>query len=653
MAKLKPVLRAIEHPRRQTPRLAHSLLKVAIGAAEEREPRDVWKWTTHKYRVRTVVFLLVDALLFAGLGFFIFWLRTGAFGPFSEKSYWDAWWQVFSPHVETQITLVDYLVRPIPVDQVPIMMIVLGLVLASMTAIPILVSMLYRFPFSLIFTAIIGFVAMFPWLAITVTFCCFLARWRPFRFQFRFATALLSLIPVVAYYALATRNAVIAEHLPPMELAKLYMPWVFAIIAACTVMGVVLAIARLVNDRPGAIAPLMAVTFAVPIVIFEAKVGRDELYYRLLEHRFGPGSTLYFAERVDASDTIERIARKRLETAQSTNATLAAMQDVVRQQLQLQFSAIRDDWKHEAHNNMAVHAQQQHEAVEACQRFLRRYPRSRYASNVLYIEGRARDLRVDIGLFWRKGVVRYYEDFPSMSSRPIWERLADEYPDSPLADIAMYRSALLQARAGEMDTAADTLKRLIARLSVPATQSTQPESIESSIWHSLAKKPASETLSFFRPTDVLMQARKLLALIEHNRDPQQKDLALQLLLNCDPVDRMYVANLRRLLGDMGSKYPLSDLRDNIEVQLAAAESSQSLKIKALESVVQKLSEQKDSDALAQAKYELGMAYQADNRMSDARVVFENVQNTQDDSPWAMEARRQLAEMGAPTADRAR
>ena len=82
-----------------------------------------------------------------------------------------------------------------------------------LTAIPILVSMLYRFPFSLIFTAIIAFVTVFPWLAITVTFCCFLARWRPFRFQFRFATALLALLPVALYYAMATRNADVIEHL--------------------------------------------------------------------------------------------------------------------------------------------------------------------------------------------------------------------------------------------------------------------------------------------------------------------------------------------------------------------------------------------------------------------------------------------------------
>lgn len=647
MAKLKPVIRAIERPRRRSQRLAHSLLKTVIGAADDIEPRDVWRWTTHKYRVRTVVLLMIDALLFTGLGFFIFWLRTGAFGPFSEKSYWDAWWQVFNPTVETQVTLVDYLVKPIPVDQVPIMMVVLGLVLASMTAIPILVSMLYRFPFSLVFTAIIGFVAMFPWLAITVTFCCFLARWKPLRFNFRFATALLSLIPVGVYYALASRNAVVAEHLAPVQLARLYMPWVFAMIAACMVMGIVLAIARLSNDRPGAIAPLMALLFALPIVLFEAKVGRDELYYRLLEQRFAPGSKSYFVDSVDASDTIDRIARKRMESLKNKNVTLAAMQQEVRQQLQLQFNAIRDDWMDEAGNNLAAHAQQQYEAVHACEQFLERYPHSRYVANVLYFQGRAKDIRVDRGLFWRKGVVRYYEDFPNMASRTTWERLAKDYADSPLAGVAMYRLAFLQARAGDLDEASVTLKKLVDKHGEPVPLSTQPE-VSASVWHTLAKKPASDSLSVVRPSDVAMQGRKLLALIDHNRDPQQKDLALRMLLSCDPVDPMYVRNLRQLLRDTTTKYPLTGLRDNIEVQLAAAEPSQSLKIKALEGCVQKLARDRDSDALPQAQYELGMAYQADNRMTEARAVFENILSTQVASPWAMEARRQLAEMGAST-----
>jgi outer membrane protein assembly factor BamD (BamD/ComL family) len=651
MGKFKPVLRAIEHPRRQGQRLARSLVRTTLGAPEEALPRDVWRWTSRKHRIRTVILLFINAALFAGLGFFLFWLRTGANSPFSQTSYWDGLWQVFNPADDQQITLVDYLVRPIPVAQVPIMMVILGLALAAMTAVPILVSMLYRFPFSLIFTAIIGFVALFPWMAITITFCCFLARWRPLRFNFRFATALLSLLPVGVYYALATRNATVAEHLAPVEMAKLYLPWVFALLAACVVMGVVLGIARLVNDRPGAIAPLMAVLFVAPVVLFEVRVGRDELYYRLIEQQFGPASTSYFVDRVDASDVIQRIALKRMEGVKDRNVTLAAMEQQVRTLLQLQFGAIRQDWEEEAGNALAGYAQQQYEASRACKRFLEQYPKSRYCPNVLYIEGRAQDIRLDRDLFWRKGIVQYYDDFPSMASRRTWERLVRDYGQSPLASVAMYRLGQLRARAGDVDGAVAILKQLIQQYGQTDAQSTQPES-PASVWQLLTRAPTSSLLQV-KPGDVALQGRKLLVLIEYNRDPQQKDLALRTLLSFDPYDPGYLRNLRHLLRDIETRYPLTGLRDNIEVQLAAADPSPSLKIKALEDCVHRLARDPASDAYPQAQYELGLAYQADNRVVEARAVFEEMRSKQTASLWEIEARRQLAQLGASTNERSR
>ena len=48
-------------------------------------------------------------------------------------------------------------------------------------------------------------------------------------------------------------------------MAKLYLPWITALLGGCLVMAVVLTIARIVNYRPGAMAPLMAVMFAIPV----------------------------------------------------------------------------------------------------------------------------------------------------------------------------------------------------------------------------------------------------------------------------------------------------------------------------------------------------------------------------------------------------
>lgn len=640
---LRPVRRVIEHPKRETRKLAGSLLRTAVGGrAEDDPPRDVWRWTAPKYRARTIALLMLNAVLFAGLGFFTFWLRTGAYGPFSEESYWTAWWEVFDPTNDTQITLIDLLVRPIPVDQVPMMIIILGLVLASLTAIPILVSMLYRFPLSLIFTVIVGFIAVFPWLAITVTFCCFLARWKPFRFQFRFATALLSLLPVVAYYALATRNASVADHLAPVELAKLYMPWVLALLLACIVMAIVLAVARLVNDRPGAIAPSMAVLFALPVVLFETKVRRDELYYRLLEAKYGPGSTSHFVDHLDASDTIERIVNRRLEAADN-NVDREAMTEQVRFALQFQFESMRNDWEEEIRETEDTYAVQQYEAERDCERFRAHYPHSPYIPNVLFLEGRALDMRVDRALFRRKGILRHYEDFPSRMSKPTWTALVENYDSTPLASIALYRLALLEARDGRIDRAITLLRKLIDEFGQAKATASQPE--PSMGWRQLlAKRPPSSALGV-APGEAALQGRKLLTLLESNRDPQQHDLALQTLLSLDPHHPMYVRNLRHMLAEVPTRYPRTALRDNLEVLVAAAEPSQSLRIADLEQCVSRLAQEPGSDAFPQARYELAVVYQSDNRLREARGVFETIIAQNKDSSWAVEAQRRLAEMG--------
>ena len=63
-------------------------------------------------------------------------------------------------------------------------------------------------------------------------------------------------------------------------------PWVLAIIAACTMMAVIIFIAYVANYRPGAVALVMAVMFATPAILFQTSVGMDELQYRVLESKY-------------------------------------------------------------------------------------------------------------------------------------------------------------------------------------------------------------------------------------------------------------------------------------------------------------------------------------------------------------------------------
>jgi hypothetical protein len=608
---------------------------------------EVWQWTRQKYRIRAIVLLLINAALFVGLGCFTFWLRTGEYSPFAIDDYWRCWKEAFSPTRVPPVTLIDFLTFPIPVSQVPLMMVIVGLVLASLTAVPILVSMLYRFPFSLIFTLIICFVAVVPWLAITVTFCCFLARWKPLRFSFHYATALISLLPLAVYYALATRGPAVSSFASPVEMAKFYVPWVLALIVACILMAVVLVIAKLVNYRPGAIAPLMALMFAAPVLLFETLVGRDELYYRLLEVNYGPGSKDHFVDNTDASPIIDRIAGRRWERIKDkdSTATLESVREGVRVLLDFQLSQAQPDLHLEGLLNDAQLASEQYQAVLSCKEFLRRFPKSRYVPNVLYLKGRAIDLRIDQVYFRQTAILRYHQDFPSEASLPAWRELYDLYLDSPLWIVAAHRLALLEARRGHTGEAVKMLEVLFGWYDKyqkeQATGSAPPG------WRSFFARRSVPRPLDLNPAGVLLEARKLHSLIVNNGDPQQNNLALRRLLCMNPRHPMYQANLRQMLDDLPGKYPLTPLRDNLQVLVARASagSSHSRRIELLKDCVAQCAKDPKSDAFPMARFELGLAYKDDRRLEEARKEFEDLSRNSPESPWAQEARQQLAAMG--------
>jgi len=513
---------------------------------------DAWSYTKPKYRIRSVFLLLLNVVFFAGLGCFAYWLRTGDYVPFFEDNYWEILLRAFDWTKEQQFTLMDFLAYPIPVEQVPMMIVIVGLVLASLSAIPILVSILYRFEFSLIFILIIAFVAILPWLAINVAICCYLARWRRLQFSFRYMTALVALLPMIVYYVLATRNASIAyANLLPMELAMHYLPWVLALI--------------------------LAVMFTIPIVLFEVYVGRDELYYRLLEYKYGPGSDINFVNNVDMSETIHDVAVQRFLKMKDSEATLRSVADQVRLVVQMEV----------ARENRITFAEQQHAARVACERFLENYSESRYVPNALYLEGRALDMRIDREVFLKTLILRYYHDFPRTASRSIWEELYQRFPDSPLASVAAVRLAKLEIRCedGSVDRAVELLEWVIDRWADQERGDTTLPAL-GGLRGFLAKRPASYTLDV-DPVQMAHDARKLRVLLVNNRDPEQDDAALRELFRLDPRHEMYQYNLRKLLARIRRGELISRLGDNLQVLIATTESSSSLKIEELKACVQR------------------------------------------------------------------
>lgn len=551
---------------------------------------DVWSRTQPKYRIRAIVLLIVNLLLFCGLCAFTHRLHFGKAFTFSFSSYIEParFWDPASPNLN------DFILAPINVVQVPLHAVVLGLLVAVMVAVPIVVSILYRFGSALPFLAAVLVFAHMPGMTLTLVASCLLASVRPFRMSFRFGSALVGLLPVLLYLYLATRGTPdqLANYASPTQKTLLLAPWFLAVLAAAIMLGAVLAIARLVNYRPGAVAPVLAVMFAVPVVLFHIGVGADELAYRVLEVEYGPRSKR-FEPVLPSRETEDAILD--LIVGAMGNPTLSA---------QLRFD-LRAVWSEQpeklrglkrtvSRTFLAAFLTDRSEAYEACKEFIADYPQSRYVPNVLYIQARVMDTRLDEGRLGQEGPYReLYSDFPHVQSEEIWLKLLKQYPDSPFAIQAGLRLGELKLRAGEVDEALRDLRLVLTeRKSANSVATTQPR------WRGLLTAAAPETSLDFQPEPYRHEARRLVELITENRgDPKYGDDPLIELPGLDPHRVRYLEQLQRL----AQHYHDSLLYDNLVVHWASALPDLNERVEALEACIRTFTA---GDALPEALYRL-------------------------------------------------
>ncbi len=599
--------------------------------------KDVWSRSGSKYRIRAIVLLAVNVLLFAGVSSFAFWMRNGVrFAPALE-GYWDELWQTFwsVPLIgrhDAGSSLGSLLLEPISVQDVPMQIPILGLLMATLISVPILTSLLYRFWSSVPFVAVVGFLAVMPWLAVTLFVSCLIASSRILRTRYRFTSALLGLVPAVVYLILAWSGTtdLVAGKIDPVDRMKFIAPWVLAIVAAALVFAIVLAIAKVVDYRPGAITPLLAIMFGLPVALFEFNVGRDELYYRLLE----AVSDAHFTD-VDASMPLEQAVQVAWERRPPPRPSKAVIRETVETRWQFALAAYVAPYDSELTRHQAG-------LVERCDRFLTRFPDSRYAPNALFIKARALDMRVDPGEFRRTKWIRYYDDFPSPASRQSWRMIVDNRPDTVLGAVAMLRLAQLDARDGDLERVIAKLEALRARFGV-STEGGDTDKTHLGLLKGVLAREMPEASLQIPIERVLLEAHRLCDLFTANRDPlygydpiagsrHRVDAFPFGLMDLNPRHNGYIENLRMLK----EQYPNCQLRDNIDLEIAKATASMTLKVERLEAC---LEQYPDRDQVPEALFRLGVALKASDQHEKSETVFARLLHDYPASVWTMQAAR--------------
>lgn len=597
---------------------------------------DVWSRTAPKYRIRALVLLFVLAVLFAGLCCFTYWLRTGIIAPWEDDRYADLIRRSFNPSGPDQVTLSDFLTSPINVQDVPIHIVILGLLFASLSSIPVLVAILYRFPVSAIFCGMIAGFAALPWLALTVLLGCALASLRPLRFTFRYASALLGLVPVGVYFVLASWEPSGGSRVKATQhQALLYAPWVLALLSSCVICAVGLAIARLINYRPGGISPVLATLFALPVVLFHTKVGRDELEYRVLEREIGPGSTTMFQPQ-SVGDLADRQATRLWSESRAES-----------------YERIRGRMLDQETEEVLRRAEEDRLiAADACESFIIRFPKSRYVPNVLYLKGRALDQRLHKSKLESQHYAEFRDDAPTRASLQTWQTIQERFPGGEPGAVALYKLAVLEGREGRLDAALELLNTLITRFgSQEAT--TRPaaagEDLRTMMFH---RAEPSATLALDLPNFV-MQARLLREMLAACRDdaPRPEDEVfgprssspatpahpVSVLLSLDETDPRYAFNLEQL----AARFPDTRTAEYVRLRRLRLDPALSRRIQGFRAAAQAMALH---PAGAEALYALADVLQEDSLADESRAVFEELIKNYPQSCWADRARDRLGSL---------
>lgn len=594
--------------------------------ATHNEWKDVWTRSGSKYRIRAVGLMLVNTVLFAGVGSFAYWLRSGEFIAPLREGYADVLFHTFAGVGLAEVSLGSLLVDPISVQDVPMQIPIVGLLMAALISIPILVAILYRFSTSLPLLAIVAFLAVMPWLAMTLLVSCVLASARPLRTRFRFMSALIGLVPAVIYLSLAwagTTEAVVGR-IDPMDRIKFVAPWVMAVTASTILFAVVLALAKIVDYRPGAVTPLLVLMFALPVALFEFHVGRDELYYRLLEDL----DRAYSAD-VDASAKWEDAAR--LEW-QHHPLPRPSWEEVRKREEEKWLFELATD----VGPRLADLARRQVELAFACDQFHRSFPDSPYAPNAFFIKARSLDRRLDVLEFKRSKWVRYYDDFPSVASRDSWQYVLRNQPATTMGAVAALRLAQLSARECDIVRAVESLDAMLARFVRDSRG--EGAAVDNGVLGEMLDRPAPDKSLRVSLPRTILQARALRELLAAGEDSRfgfaplcgskrGEDAFRVGLLDLDPRNEQYPENLRAL----EAQYPTSVLADNIQLELAKSAPTPIARTEALEAIVNSSSV---GDARSEAMLRLALAYAENRRPDESSAVLDRLMREHPRSVWA-------------------
>lgn len=487
----------------------------------------------------------------------------------------------------------------VSIFEYPWQILVVALLMGTLAIVPVLVSQLLSFRYSIFFILAVVFLANLVGFAICLSISCLAAACRPLRFRSRFVAIALCTTPQLVYWGFFGS----ARGVEPIKWGLSFAPWVCAWIIGLGIAGLVLGIGHYTRYRPGLAWIATAIFLVLAIWTFQTRIGFDELDYQLYVAKNNPEEVAEFHDHSIKEVLDKMITNPSAKVRRYLESSFYPDDPVLRraklkEKIQDELGHGRWPWWFTVPPELNYQAKKTW-LFKHYDSFITRRPNSRRMPIALYYKALLSEYSLDIKAFEQKEVLHFYTDYPHEKAQDIWSWLYTEFGDSPESIEARWRIA--QHWAGWSNfKLADKLLAEAQNMIAQRLKQLQKNQPPADTIFSLFRPPPDSVMTAVKLTDLQRRVNQLRNLISaENRTSEPGSswrLARFVMLNPHALD--HAQNLDELLQQTANNDPL---RDNILLAKAKLIADQQLQAEKLARLHQQF---QHTDGARQALYEL-------------------------------------------------
>ncbi len=510
----------------------------------------------------------------------LFWSRivTGGFWAFDFES------QTIPDFRELgQVTI-----SGVSIFEYPWQILVLGLLMGIMAVVPVLVAQLMSFGHSFIFVLAVFFLANLPGFAVFLMVSCFAVAARPLRFRSRIIAIALCMAPQLIYWGAfgATKGA------EPLGWGYSFAPWIWAWLTGMTIAGLVLGIGHYTRYKPGLIWIFATTTLLLALLVFDWKIGFDELDYQLYVAENNPEEVPEFRDhsiREALDETITDPKEKEYRSEFFPTERIQLREDM-KEEIQTYLArddrlAREDRWPSWLVVPDELRYQEKRELLnDQYDRFINP-PKGWWMPDVIHrrmIERRSGSKRMPIALYYKgllneyspdlrkiqqDEILHFYSDHPYELSLRIWFSLYSRFPRSLESAEARWRLAYRLAGKRELEKARTLLGEAWEMIQQQLDRHEASPSAPDDSLFSAFRAPADTAMTLGELRDLQGRIYGLQTLLsdENLMGPEGALDRLATLVTLNPHGLNYERHLDTLLAQTGEQ---DGLRDNLLLEKA-------------------------------------------------------------------------------------